>query len=317
MTVDRSTGPGPDTARHLSRWQDLIRERFVALDIDSRPERRTFRGSIGHTHSVGTLDVARVSSDAQTFRRTSGLISRYGEDFLQVGHLRTGTARLEQDGRACALQAGQFAVYDTTRPFTWTMHGPWTMDVLTWPRRALVADDRRAQSLTAQPLGAGPTGQVARAVMDELGRLDGDLGGADGIVLSARVADLVVGAATWTTGSPDDRPAAPDPRVDVILDFIELHLEDPHLNPAHVARQFHLSQRSLQRLFADQPRGVADWIRYRRLDRARADLADPRRSVTSVAAQYCFSSPTIFARAFRGEFGIRPHDARSDGPGAR
>ncbi|MFR9806397.1 helix-turn-helix domain-containing protein [Pseudonocardia sp. RS010] len=285
--------------RDLPGWQDLIRDRFVALDI--RPgDGPGVRGRV-RSHAVGPLGVADVRSVAQTFRRTSGLIARHGEDRLQVGLVRAGVVQLDQDGREARVAPGSFVVYDTTRPFRWTMAGDWRMDVFTWPRDAVPVDPRRLPALTALPVREGASALVAKAALTELIRT-GPVAGAEGRLLADRVAELVLAAVGLH---------APSDLLRQVLDFIELRLDDPTLCPAVIARACHLSLRSLHRLFADHPRSLARWIRYRRLERARAELtAFPERPIAVLAARYCFSEPTVFARAFRDEYGCSPRDFR-------
>lgn len=288
-----------ERVRNLSGWQDLIRERFVALDI--RPGAGpAVRGRV-ESHAVGPLVVADVRSVAQTFRRTSGLIARHGEDRLQVGLVRAGDVQLDQDGRVSRVPPGSFVLYDTTRPFTWTMTGDWRMVVFTWPRETVPIDDRRLPSLTSRPMRDGASTVVARAALTELGRM-GAVDGVEGVQLAGRVAELVLAAVDLR---------APSDLLRQVLDLIEARLDDPALCPEALARACHLSLRSLHRLFADQPRSLSRWIRHRRLERARAELvAVPDRPIAVVAARYCFSDPTVFARAFREEFGCSPRDFR-------
>ncbi|MEU7472720.1 helix-turn-helix domain-containing protein [Streptomyces sp. NPDC044984] len=95
--------------------------------------------------------------------------------------------------------------------------------------------------------------------------------------------------------------------------YVDRHLADVDLTPASVAAAHHVSLRYLQRLFEEQGAGVATWIRNRRLDRCRRDLADPRlaeRPVRAVAARWGFTRPSDFSRAFRREYGLSPLEFR-------
>ena len=58
---------------------------------------------------------------------------------------------------------------------------------------------------------------------------------------------------------------------------------------------------------------VAGWIRSRRLERCRRDLADPSlaaRPVAAIAARWGFSSAADFSRAFRTAHGVPPAEYR-------
>ena len=108
------------TAR-LDVWRDIVREHFVALDIDADRSER-FAGSVRSTR-IGHLDVATVDSTAQVCRRTSGLARRDGQAYFQVGLLTRRGAMLSRHGRQASLEPGCFAVYATDRPFLWALDG--------------------------------------------------------------------------------------------------------------------------------------------------------------------------------------------------
>jgi AraC-like DNA-binding protein len=95
--------------------------------------------------------------------------------------------------------------------------------------------------------------------------------------------------------------------------FIEEHLSDPQLTPALVAKEIGVSLRQLQNLFAAEESTVADWIRSRRLERCRHDLADLTLGhvpVSKIGSRWGFSNPSHFSKLFRAKYGISPRDYR-------
>ncbi|MGI9434094.1 MAG: GlxA family transcriptional regulator [Geminicoccaceae bacterium] len=91
------------------------------------------------------------------------------------------------------------------------------------------------------------------------------------------------------------------------------HLEDP-LSVPDIAEAVGLSQRQLERLFADHT-GVSPIGYYRdiRLDRARGLITQTDMPVLEVALASGFVSPEHFSRAYRVRFGIAPRDDRIEG----
>src|SRR5262249_40974898 len=83
----------------------------------------------------------------------------------------------------------------------------------------------------------------------------------------------------WAT--PESRRHALLPPVQT---FIHHHLADASLSPASIAAAHHISLRSLHQLFHDEGLTVADWIRRRRLESCRRDLADPALALRPIAA---------------------------------
>jgi AraC-like DNA-binding protein len=59
---------------------------------------------------------------------------------------------------------------------------------------------------------------------------------------------------------------------------------------------------------------VAEWIRERRLERCRGDLANPAMSdssITDIALRWGFSDSAHFSHCFRKEFAVSPRHFRS------
>ena len=94
-----------------------------------------------------------------------------------------------------------------------------------------------------------------------------------------------------------------------VLAAIDDRLGDPDLNPRTIADQHRVSVRYLHLLFQRQGTTVNGWIRSRRLEAARRDLAPcgaRRRSVSAVAARWGFLSASHFSRTFRAAYGMSP-----------
>ncbi|HVL82914.1 MAG TPA: hypothetical protein VM367_01270, partial [Pseudonocardia sp.] len=132
---EAAMGPSIGSTDRLDVWRDLIREHFVALDIDADRD-ATFAGAVRSTE-LGHLKVASVDSRTQGCHRTPGLARRDSQVYLQVGLVARGEAVLRQDGREAALRPGDFAIYETDRPFFWGLRGDWRLFVYTWPRASV------------------------------------------------------------------------------------------------------------------------------------------------------------------------------------
>ncbi|MGW0883984.1 helix-turn-helix domain-containing protein [Streptomyces sp. NPDC002671] len=97
--------------------------------------------------------------------------------------------------------------------------------------------------------------------------------------------------------------------------FINRHLGDPDLRPAAIAAHHHISLRSLHALFQQEPATVAATIRHRRLERCRADLADPRmrnQPIAALAARWGLLIPAEFSRAFKAAYAMSPGEYRAE-----
>jgi len=153
-----------DTIRPTDRiayWRDVVCETFVALDCRSALRHR-FRGSIA-SHDAGGLSLTLVDSDAQMVARTRELIARSSDDVMLVSLAVQGGGRVVQDGREARLSPGDFALYDTTRPYELLFDSPFTQWVLKVPRAALRRRLGAPEALTAARVsGATPLGRLTQ-----------------------------------------------------------------------------------------------------------------------------------------------------------
>lgn len=299
-------GPPPTTTDRLDVWRDLIREHFVALDIHAE-RRDAFTGAV-RTTELGHLKVASVRSGTQGCSRTPGLARSDPDAYLQVGLLTKGAARVAQDRREAVLTPGDFAVYETDRPFHWGLRGEWELFVFTWPRATIALDTAASQQLTARTLGGDGLGGIVGRMLRDLVTAPPQLSTAGAVRLADEVAELVTTVAgeqlplAMTTGAADDLLR----RIDT---YIVEHLADPDLGPVTIAAAHYVSTRHLHRLFAHRGFTVAQQVQRLRLERCRRELLDPRaatRSITDISRQWGFPDLATFSRAFRTAYRVSP-----------
>jgi AraC-like DNA-binding protein len=267
--------------------------------------------------SLGPVNVGRVqTSTPHSVHRTPGLIRQGGSELYRVVLAIAGSPRLEQDGRAAQLRPGEFAIYDFTRPYELAYDSAVQLAVLGFPRDLLALPPGAADRVTAVAIaGDHGTGALASPVLRRV-TLDLDTyQPASAVRLSTVMMDLVTTAVAERAGHAESLPAESRERTLLlrIHAFIEQHLGDTDLTPGVVAAAHHLSVRHLHRLFGAQGTTVAAWIRQRRLERCRRDLADPGFSavpVSAVAARWGMPDPAHFSRLFRHAYGLPPAEYR-------
>ncbi|MFD0660557.1 helix-turn-helix domain-containing protein [Thermocatellispora tengchongensis] len=228
----------------------------------------------------------------------------------------SGTAHLSQDGRSARLSSGDMTVYDFSRPYDLVYDSAVELAVFSFPRGLLTVPSDAVSRLTAVPI-RGDSGTAALAAL-LLRRVAEDVETyqpASTVRLSGVVMDLL----TTTLAEQASQTAAltPETHANVLLRrvhaFIEQHLGDTGLSPATIASAHHISLRYLHRLFASQDTTVAAWIRRRRLERCRRDLADPvlfDQPVSAIAARWALPDPAHFSRLFRQAYGMPPAEYR-------
>ena len=100
--------------RRLALWQDIVCDVFVELDCKSDLE--DFRGEVTQSR-LGEISYSRVNSSRQRVFRTPSRIARARHDYVLIALGVEGGGGVVQDGREAYIQPGEFACYDTTRPY--------------------------------------------------------------------------------------------------------------------------------------------------------------------------------------------------------
>ncbi|WP_213575513.1 helix-turn-helix domain-containing protein [Rhodococcus sp. USK13] len=291
----------------LGTWIETIRDTFVALDI-APIEPENFTGAV-RTRHFAHLMAADVTATSQVFRRTVRLANLHPLELMQIGMVVAGEGQLTQDGRTCTLGPGDFALYETSRPFTWSLHPEWHLRVFTWPRASLSLTETQLQDLTARTVrSTSPVGQLLSPMLSTLLAADGEVSSAGAIGLASGLADLAITAAQEEGQSKDPDPGLRDLYASMVR-HIERHLDDPDLSPSGIAQAFFVSTRTVHRVFARFDATAAATIREHRLEACRRAMMVPRnrsRSLTDIATQFGFVDLSVFSRAFTATYGISP-----------
>jgi AraC-like DNA-binding protein len=314
MAILIRTSDLPPAQRHET-WRSVVCDTLGPLDMRSDPD-TPLEGEI-EAGLLGPVNVGRVwTSTPHSVYRTSGLIRRDHPELFRVALVLSGRARVQQGGRMALLGPGQFTVYDFTRPYELAYDSGVHLGVFGFPHEmAGLPMDLMART-TAVPISAEHGAGALAAPL--LGRVAQDLDSYTPVSaarLSTVVMTLVTAAIAEHTAQVH---ALPEPSRERALllrvhAFIEQHLGETDLVPALVAAAHFVSVRYLYRLFETQGTTVAAWIRYRRLERCRADLADPAlRSlpVSAVAAKWGLPDSAHFSRLFRQAYGQPPAEYR-------
>lgn len=298
-------------------WAEAVSESFVPLAAKMK-SREMASGFQGHliSQSVGQAEIYTVAGSAMSVRRTARSIAQNDPGFIKLGLQLRGYSVISQDGRDAALAPGDFAIYDTTRPYLLDFGESFEMFVVMFPAQLLRFDRRTLATLTASRFsGRRGLGAVTSSFLGEISRqLDAEpLSG--GVPLSDAVFDLLSATFAERLGplATSDDAARRRALTMQLESYIAAHLGDPGLTVASIAAFHNVSVRYLQKLFEQQHETVSGWIRHRRLEQARRDLANPNladRSVASVGASWGFMDAAGFARAFRSTFGMTPSDFR-------
>jgi AraC-like DNA-binding protein len=103
-----------------------------------------------------------------------------------------------------------------------------------------------------------------------------------------------------------------------IKQYLEQHLGEADLDAARIAAAHHISVRHLYTMLARMGISLGEWLRLRRLEKSRLDLAGregPSTTIAAIARRWGFADPTHFSRVFRAAYGMSPREWRASQAG--
>jgi AraC-like DNA-binding protein len=315
LTDDTALG----TTRRIvgfSDWRDLLCNRIAGVDVETRERSSNLVGTFSEINAGGVrVDRIEVRADPYLVRRrTPRTDLEKGPIFVLV--MIHGVSVIRQDDREAVLQSGDFAVYDSARPYQVVFpHGDQIHIALRLPRALLGRLSTRINHLTAVPTSG--TSGMGIAVSPLLMALDRALPSLPGHISE----ELVKHTVQLLLMALDPAPAADEAlswgqsgHMRRVRQFIDRHADDERLSPADVAHGVNLSLGHLHRLFRGTGATLRQTILETRLERCREDLTDLHcrdSTITEIAFRHGFRDPAHFTRAFQRRYGSTPSQWRS------
>ncbi|MFK4272759.1 helix-turn-helix domain-containing protein [Streptomyces milbemycinicus] len=301
----RDLAPGD----RVAAWERTLSQVFVGLKVDVEPG-RPWAGELT-AERLGALQIATEEFGPGTILRSARSVTADHRTHILVRQQLDGTALLLQDGRTAELLPGRLAFHDARRPFRIVLPQRQRARILMMPRALLRLEEGQLSALTATvvdeagegaaalllPLLCGLVDEVTRATTTRREQL-------------ARVAAEILATVALEQVGRHPAPAL----WERITASVQARLGEPGLAPQDIADQHGISVRYLHRLFQLHGTTVNAWLRTRRLEAARRELAGPgaaHRSIAAVAARWGFTSPSHFSRTFRETYGMSPVQWRS------
>ncbi|WP_246332057.1 helix-turn-helix domain-containing protein [Sphingomonas chungangi] len=312
MEVDLSTEQVAKKDR-VAFWRDVVCQTFVELECGGIAA-TDFQGSVS-TRNLGNVQFSSVRSSSHFVSRTRSMIAQSSKDYFLLSLQTDGVGLVEQDGRTAVLRPGDFALYDTTRPYDLRFHGHSDQLVLRLARSTVASRLADPESCTARRIaGDSAAGRLAstfiRQLHDSLDQLDPNSVSR----LHGSMVDLMATALAEQAGAAIEGSEWQVLLRRKVLAYIDSNMADPRLTCESVAAAHGISERYMRKLFENSSMGVSEWIWTRRLDQAKRDLGDPMLThigITAVGYDAGFKDPAHFSRAFKARFGMTPSQHRA------
>ena len=303
-----------DEKEQLEYWIDMICDEFVQLDCTTE-KRKDFKGKLRGTE-FDKIRVSEVSADPQDVIRSRKQIAKSAESEFLLSLQLEDVGFVNQDGRIAELHPGDFALYDSTRPYQLHFDRPFRQIVLQIPYDYLAEQFVKPEIITARRVSAQTAvGALASQFIQSVaGRLD-VLSIQERGVVNQHIIELIALAmgSKSSLRELDGQSIARTAMLERLKQFIEINIRHPQLSPALIAAHHQISERYQRMLFASTGTTVSRYILEQRLALCREALENTSLrdySITQIAFSYGFNDAAHFSRKFRERYGISPKECR-------
>lgn len=288
------------------QWTALMSEAFPYSEW--RVLKEPFSATV-RICELGPVRVSEATTNDVFFVRSDRDVDPVGPPSLFVVSAIEGNVHVEQRGRSVTLSPGQIAVMGLQQPAIARVSSGCRSMAIEIPRNLVPFSVSEVVNV------------VATAVRGELVDITLDLAHSllvmrSDMTIEQRLAcgsTLVNLASALVCQLNAERGVEEPGMVNRVKMYIDRCLADPALSPRTVAHGMHVSLRFLHRLFEGEPETVTAYIRRRRLEGIRDDLANPdlaRLTVSEVAARWGLIDASRFGQSFRRTFGEAPSQYR-------
>lgn len=294
-------------------WRETIGEMFVPLEFEA-DDTGAFCADLQHA-PMGVLDLMTLSPSAHTVIRSERLARQSDADYFMVSYQISGQGLLRQGDREARQNAGDFVLYDSTRPFQMGYAADFSKHILRIPRSLLNAHFSSPERLCGLTIHAqsGP-GILLGGMLNSLANSGGGMAPQVVEPIANALIELVIGGLQSLPQADQCEPSKLQAfHLARVKSYILQNLGDACLNMEKVAQALRMSVSSLYRVFENEPQPLAQWIWSQRLQLCQRDLKNPAlkgRNIGDIGFDWGFSNCTHFSRAFKRETGLTPKEFR-------
>jgi acetamidase/formamidase/AraC-like DNA-binding protein len=293
-------------------WRSALAGRLLLPIVE--PSEQGLHGTVNSFTTPLGLIVARLTGTRQTL----SFVQESAPEDIWLALQLDGTSTAQRGATALPLAAGDVAYGSADRSVSLAPAGSFRLCLVRIPYAAL-----RARLLTPGTLQLGTiAGQSANGrliaglltpLAEDMRMLDKAYAGAIELAIIEFV--VTIFATAGMNNLPAGLTSTQASEVQRMSQIVESRLSDPALSLNDVATSAGLSPRYLQKLCESIGESFTHFLRLRRLERCRSDLADPlysHLSISDILFRWGFNDAAHFSHAFRNQYGKSARDYRQE-----
>jgi acetamidase/formamidase/AraC-like DNA-binding protein len=308
-----STGAFPDELRQAA-WAEVLAKALIGCGGPMRQ----LDGYVSSRNSVLGSVFMDLSSSPQVWVPHPGNARRCGNAVLVLALLE-GSGLVTEGDESVALTAGEMILLDPTRRWRIELNARFRAVVVklesaTFVLR-LVRTSGQDLNTISSATGVGAVClNLVRSIADELDHLTG----LDMLPIEATLTELLVTCLSHVRADASDESTSVQlGHLRRVCRTLEARLADAELTIDDIGQMEGLSTRYVQRLFKVGSTTFSEYLKERRLERCRIDLANcalAHFTIAELCFRWGFGDAANFSRAFAARFGVSPKAFRADPP---
>lgn len=266
-----------------------------------------FHGSL-EVKSFGPCQISHISSKPVAYHRRP----ESEADLYYIVLSMCPVAQVVQNARESLQKAGDIVIYDSSRPYSCSFPSGDDQIILSVPHGVMNKHVFKAPSLLSLTLhGNEGVGKITRSMMLEMWRSQPTDGNIEGRLLGSLL-DVLSASFDAEYGDTDvNEKARQLQQLNRIKSFILANLGNSDLTIESVAFDTHVSERTLNRLFAGENTTAYKWLWQQRLTAShRLLITNKSKSVSDIATDFGFKNLSHFSRSFKDYYGMTPRETR-------
>ena len=297
-------------SRHrFEAWREAVCSRLI-----NAKSRQTAAGEFSGSFSYDMLtDVALASHSACSsilWQRTAECIRKHPDNDYYLGYIQNGSGHLTQNGHAVTVQSGDFVLYDAAMAFDFAMQDM-CIKIVRLPRPQFNRESPRISKMAGSKLDSlRPGVNSLRQLMLEAFSWNTS---AENVFHSEQLAgtlmDMISACINLQKSDDTEKPDL----YHQMAKYLKNNLHQHDLSVSTLANTFHISPRTVSRIFAAHNTTPMNVLRHERLIACRKNLLEGRvRSITELALDHGFIDMSHFSLSFKKAFGCSPTSLTSN-----